>query len=147
MVSLLPGSCPHVAQFFLGLSVPPPNISCSWIDTLELSRRTEEGQTKTSSILGQLQIHFMNLALDLQSHPDGGSMKAPSTFLIDSNHKATSLAAWTQVIGLYTLNAMLFVYIALMMLSAPAPLLLLHPISQVTVLLSSAPCGLTLGLG
>lgn len=104
-----------------------------------------EGQTKNRSILGQLQIHFVNLALDLQSHPDGGSMKAPSTFLIDSSHKATSLAAWTQVIGLYTLNAMIFVYIALMMLSAP-DLLLLHPVSQVTALLSG-PCGLTLGLG
>lgn len=89
----------------------------------------------------------MNLALDLQSHPDGVSMKAPSTFLIDSSHKATSLAAWAQVIGLYTLNAMIFVYIALMMLSAPYLLLLLHPVSQVTALLSSAPCGLTLGLG
>lgn len=104
-----------------------------------------EGQTKNRSILGQLQIHFVNLALDLQSHPDGGSMKAPSTFLIDSSHKATSLAAWTQVIGLYTLNAMIFMYIALMMLSAP-DLLLLHPVSQVTASLSG-PCGLTLGLG
>ena len=39
-------------QFFLGLSVPPPNISCSWTDTPELSRRTGEGQTKNSSVLG-----------------------------------------------------------------------------------------------
>lgn len=65
-------------------------------------------------------------------------MNTPRKIFLADGRQATSLAAWTRAIGLWTPNAMIRVYVALIFFSAP--FLHLQPISQTTARSSSACC-------
>ena len=115
----LPGSCSRVALVLRIDQCSPPILCLS--HSPELSSRSGEGWTKNTFTSGRLQIHFVNLVLEVRTHPGGGSVKTSSTFLEDSSRQATSLAAWPQAIGLLTLNAVILVYVALTIFSPPSP--------------------------